>query len=138
MVEAATSTINEFMNEDVVAFHPDDVHRLKDSNILDMPHFQDRDTKHRPKLLFRDLIKTKQHHRRVKNTVGCGCRGDHDPCDERCFYTIFTAYMMHKDDADERLKQRLSKFNKTKRKVHIDDDGRILYGNIFGKTRLLV
>ena len=114
-----------------MGFHPDDVHRLKDSNVFDLPHHVDRDLKRRPKLLLRDLIKTKQHHMRVKNTVGCGCRGDHDPCDERCFYTIFTAYMMHKDDADERLKQRLSRFNKAKRKVHIDDDGHFTNKSFF-------
>jgi len=31
-----------------------------------------------------------------------------------------------------------SQFNTLGGGVHIDDDGRILYGNIFGKTRLLV
>ena len=106
-----------------MGFHPDDVHRLKDSNILDMPHFQDRDTKQRPKLLFRELIKTKQHHKRVKNTLGCGCIHDHDPCDERCFYTIFKAYMRRKDTADEGVKQNINKFNKIARKRHFDENG---------------
>ena len=110
-----------------MGWRPADVKRVKDINVIDLPHFRDRDTKHRPKLLFNDLTKTKQNWKRVKNTVGCGCPNDrdHDPRDERCFYTAFKAYMRLKDTADERASQKLKKFNKVARARHFDEAGHL-------------
>jgi len=96
--------------------------------------YHDRTGEHRPKIIFagREVHHTKEHHIKVKNTIGCGCKGNHDPNDERCFYNVVKTYMADKDKSDLLfMSEDYVKLNQQTRRVHVDEEGDLRPVNFF-------
>ena len=109
----------------MMGLHPEDIHNITDENVLDLPDYLDRDGKRRPKIMFKDFPKTKQHWKFVRNTAGCGCPGDHNPRDERCFYNVLKWYSMLKTTTDDDVRRNASQLKISNRGSHFDEKGRL-------------
>ena len=99
---------------------------MTDRDVADNYDYHDRTGEHRPKIIFagKEVHHTKEHSIKVKNTIGCGCLGNHDPRDERCFYNVMKDYMAEKDKSDLLfMREDLVKLNQKTRDVHVDEDG---------------
>ena len=107
-------------------WHPIDAYRMKETDVTDVPDYRDRSGEHRPKIIFagEETHHTKVHSIKVRNTIGCGCLGNHDPLDERCFYNVMKDYMAEKDKSDLLfMREDLVKLNRKNRNIHVDEDG---------------
>ena len=115
-------------------WHPIDAYRLTDRDVTDNFDYHDRTGEHRPKIIFagKEVHHTKEHHIKVKNTIGCGCEGNHDPNDERCFYNLVKTYMTDKDKSDLLfMNEDYVKLNQQTRRVHVDEEGDLRPVNFF-------
>ena len=100
---------------------------------MDDYNYRDRTGEHRPKIIFAGKMHhTKEHSIKVNNTIGCGCKGDHDPEDARCFYNCLKNYMVEKDRSDRLfMRAHLGKLNEKARRGHTDATGDLLPINFF-------
>ena len=115
-------------------WHPIDAYRLTDRDVTDNFDYHDRSGEHRPKIIFagKQVHHTKEHSIKVKNTIGCGCQGNHDPSDERCFYNLVKTYMADKDKSDLLfMREDFVKLNQKTRNVHVDEEGDLRPVNFF-------
>ena len=115
-------------------WHPIDAYRLKETDVTDVPDYRDRSGEHRPKIIFagQETHHTKVHSIKVRNTIGCGCQGNHDPRDERCFYNGIKDYIVEKDKSDELfMREVYPRLNKVARLVHVDPEGDLRPINFF-------
>ena len=116
-------------------FHFKDVNNMMDYHIVDDPNWEDRDKKHRPKFFFKDFPKTKEGHKLVSNTVGCGCVDDHDPNNSNCIYACFAIYQRIKQESDAAIKARRWRMAKVERAGHWDESGNWKEMNFFRSMR---
>ena len=95
--------------------------------------YHDRTGEHRPKIVFAGKMHhTKEHSIKVRNTIGCGCQGSHDPEDERCFYNCVKDYIVEKDKSDRVfMRTHLGKLNQKTRLGHTNATGELLSVNFF-------
>ena len=114
-----------------LGLHPEDIHNITDEHVIDLPDHVDRDGKRRPKFMFNGFPKTKQHWKFIRNTVGCGCPGHHDPRDERCLYNVLKWYSTVKDAYDDQVQSRPNKFKKANRATHFDEKGHLVNKTFF-------
>ena len=114
-----------------LGLHPEDIHNITDEHVIDLPDHVDRDGKRRPKFMFKDFPKTKQHWKLIRNTVGCGCPGHRDRRDERCFYNVLKWYSVIKGLGDDEVKSRRNSFKKGNRATHFDEDGHLVNKTFF-------
>ena len=101
------------------------------AHVIDLPDHVDRDGKRRPKFMFNGFPKTKQHWKFIRNTVGCGCPGHHDPRDERCLYNVLKWYSSVKNAYDDQVQSRPNKFKKANRATHFDEKGHLVNKTFF-------
>ena len=104
-------------------WHTKDAHEVRESNVFQEKDFYDRDGKHRPKFLFKDLSHNKRPTWKVHNAVGCGCKGHHHPRNVACPYNILDWYQAVKNKFDQRLIHRTRRLSKQERLRHFDEDG---------------
>lgn len=116
--------------------HAIDLWRMHEELVEDKPDHHDREGYHRPKLLIRGHH-TKRENWKVTNVVGCGCPEHHDLRNENCFYNLIKTYKFAKKnlhmfavaaaDMSFMLSDNgLNRMNYEQRKVHIDEEGRLL------------
>ena len=96
----------------------------------DFHDHRDRDGEVRPKLVF-NSHHTKRKRYAVKNTVGCGCLGHHDPTNYNCFYTLIKAYMVLKGRSDHSFAKSASKLSRGQRERHLHKDGELKKARFF-------
>ena len=105
-------------------WHTEDVIRLYDQDVKDFPTYPDRDGKIRPKMVFGGR-KTKEHVL-CKNTISCGCRGDHCFANTNCFYNVVKWYKTRKEQSDEHfIEKRLFRMATSQRDSHLDENGKL-------------
>ena len=105
-------------------WHVKEVLLLRDAGVTDIPAFQDRDGKIRPKMVFRG-IKAKEPVN-TKNVVGCGCRGEHYALNTNCFYNVVKWYKTMVEKSDEFFfRKGICKLAKSQRDTHLDEDGNL-------------
>jgi hypothetical protein len=103
-------------------WHTAEVVRIFDGDVKDFPNHEDRDGHKRPKLVFRGR-KCKEYVG-TKNTIGCGCRGQHTCINTNCFYNCVKWYMTKKEQSDEHFaKVHIKKMSNSQRDGHLNDDG---------------
>ena len=115
-------------------WHPIDAYRMTETDVTDVPDYRDRSGHHRPKIIFagEETHHTKVHSIKVRNTIGCGCHGNHDPRDERCFYNIVKDYIVEKDKSDEMfMREGYPRLSKAARLVHVNAEGVLRPINFF-------
>ena len=109
----------------LMGWHTKDAWRVADSNVIDLANFYDRDGKHRPKFMFKDICHNKRPTWKVHNACGCGCKGNHHPKNTACPYNILAWYQAVKDQADERLLHRTRRLSRPERLKHFDEHGNL-------------
>jgi hypothetical protein len=103
-------------------WHTAEVVRIFDGDVKDFPNHEDRDGHKRPKLVFRGR-KCKEYVG-TKNTIGCGCRGQHTCINTNCFYNCVKWYMTKKKQSDEHFaKVHIKKMSNSQRDGHLNGDG---------------
>ena len=112
-------------------WHTKDAHDVMESNVVQEKDFVDRDGKHRPKFLFKDLSHNKRPTWKVHNAIGCGCKGSHHPKNVACPYNVLDWYQAVKAKFDDRLLHRTRRLSKPERLKHFDEDGNLKEINFF-------
>ena len=106
-------------------WHPRDAWKIRDSNVIDIEDFHDRDGHRRPKYLFNDLCHTKREKYKVFNTIGCGCKGEHHTKNIACPYNLINWYQQLKDEFDDKLLQKKNRLSRQERLRHFDENGNL-------------
>ena len=119
-------------------WHPGDAWKVPDKNVINLENFHDRDGHHRPKFLFNDLTHNKREQWKVYNTIGCGCKGQHDPKNEHCPYNVILWYTQTKEEHDGELFKKKNRISRKERLRHFDEQGflseRAFFRSITKKT----
>ena len=106
-------------------WHQKDAYEILDKNVINLEDHHDRDGHLRPKFLFNDLFHNKRQHWKVCNTVGCGCKGCHQPKNSACPYNLLLWYSQEKEEFDDQLRLRKSKLSREERLKHFDENGHL-------------
>ena len=112
-------------------WHPGDAWKVPDKNVINLENFHDRDGHHRPKFLFNDLTHNKREQWKVYNTIGCGCKDQHDPKNEDCPYNVLLWYSQTKEEHDQQLMAKKSRISRKERLRHFDELGHLSDRNFF-------
>ena len=112
----------------VLGAHPKDMHRMHENDFVDAPQHRDREGWLRPKIVIRDVMKTKEHWLKGRNVLGCGCKGHHTAANLNCMYNIIKHYVVLKTVADLQFLAHdngLVQLNRKQRRFHADEEGRL-------------
>ena len=112
-------------------WHQKDAYNILDSCVINLEDHHDRDGHHRPKFMFNDIFHNKRGHWKVCNTVGCGCKGCHQPKNPNCPYNLLLWYSQEKEECDDKLRLRKTKLSRPERLKHFDERGHLKDRNFF-------
>jgi hypothetical protein len=112
-------------------WHQKDAYDILDRCVINLEDHHDRDGHHRPKFMFNDIFHNKRGHWKVCNTVGCGCKGCHQPKNSNCPYNLLLWYAQEKEECDDKLRLRKSKLSRPERLKHFDEHGHLKERHFF-------
>ena len=112
-------------------WHQKDAYELMDKCVINLEDHHDRDGSHRPKFMFNNIFHNKRDHWKVCNTVGCGCKGCHQPKNSNCPYNLLLWYSQEKEECDDKLRLRKTKLSRKERLKHFDERGHLTGRHFF-------